>query len=80
MKILEKMHCHYNYVVHATEAADLNSVIGKEFRAKFRIPCQMFEEILQAPRESGLFPNDLVGKSGQKPHPFSLKVTATLNW
>ncbi len=74
----EKSHGHYNYSVHSAEATDPKSAIGKEFRAKFRIPYTMFEEILQATRDSGLFPNDLVKEGGTRPHPLSLKVMAAL--
>ena len=49
----EKTQWHLNYVVHAAEATNPESVIGKEFRSKFRIPFNMFEEILQATRDSG---------------------------
>jgi hypothetical protein len=74
----EKTQWHFNYVVHAAEAADPESVIGKEFRAKFRIPFSMFEEILQATRDSGKFANDMLVTSGPKPHPLSMKVMAAL--
>jgi hypothetical protein len=33
---------------------------------------------LQATRDSGLFPDDLISKKGQKPHPLSMKVLAAL--
>ncbi len=74
----EKTQWHFNYVEHAAEAADPESVIGKEFRAKFRIPFSMFEEILQATRDSGKFANDLLITGGPKPHPLSMKVMAAL--
>ncbi len=64
----EKTQWHFNYVLHATEATDPESVIGKEFRAKFRGPYSMFELILQATRNSGIFPDELIVKEGQKPH------------
>ena len=69
-----------NFVVHAVEALDLESVIGKEFRSKFWIPFDMLEEIMQATRDSSKFPNELVIKSIQRPYPLSMKVMAALRW
>ena len=74
----DKTQWHLNYIVNAAHASDPYSVIGKEFRAKFMIPFSMFEEILQATRESGKFPDDLSKKSGPRAHPLSLKVMAAL--
>jgi hypothetical protein len=69
---------YYNYIENKEQAADPESVIGKEFRAKFRVPYSMFEEILKATRDLGLFPDDEIRSSGQKPHPLSMKVMACL--
>ncbi len=70
--------CYFNYIENKKEAADPESVIGNEFRAKFRVPYSMFEEILQATRDSGKFSDDMVDSSGQKPHPLSLKMMLSL--
>ena len=72
----ERTQWYLNYIENKAEAADPESVIGKEFRAKFRVPYSMFEEIVQATRDSGLFPDELESKSGQKPHPLAMKVMA----
>ena len=74
----ERTQWYLNYIENNDEAADPESVIGKEFRAKFRVPYSLFEEILQATRDSGKFPDENVKKSGQGPHPLSLKVMACL--
>ena len=74
----ERTQWYLNYIENKDEAADPESVIGKEFRAKFRVPYSLFEEILQATRDSGKFPDENVKKSGQGPHPLSLKVMACL--
>jgi hypothetical protein len=69
---------HKNFIENAALAADPESVLGKDFRAKFRIPYTMFAEILEATRNSGMFPDDKVKKSGQKPHPLAMKLMGTL--
>ncbi len=67
-----------NYAVNSAHATDPESVLGKEFRAKFRIPFSMFEALLLATWDSGLFPNDLLIKFGPRPHLLSLEVMAAL--
>ena len=65
-----------NFVENVDLAADPTTVLGREFKAKFRMPYSMFEEILDATRSSGLFSDDMKRQPGQRPHPLSMKVLA----
>jgi hypothetical protein len=67
-----------DYIENAELCRDPASTLGKEFNHKFRVSYAMFENILQATRESGLFPDDHQVKRGQKAHPLSMKVLAGL--
>ena len=71
-----KTQWHLNFVENADLAADPTTVLGREFKAKFRIPYCMFEEILDATRSSGLFPDERKRQTGQKAHPLSMKLMA----
>jgi hypothetical protein len=67
-----------DYIENAELCRDPTQMLAKEFKHKFRISYAMFEDILQATRESELFPDDINLKKGQKPHPLSMKVLAAL--
>ena len=67
-----------NFVENADLAADPSTVLGREFKDKFRIPYYLFQEILEATRASGLFPDERSRHRGQKPHPLAFKVMAAL--
>jgi hypothetical protein len=67
-----------DYIENAELCRDPTQLLAKEFKQKFRVSYAMFEDILQATRESGLFPDDMIAKKGQRPHPLSMKVLAAL--
>lgn len=69
-----------DYVEHAHLAADPSTVLGRAFRHKFRLPYDMYSEILQDMRASRRFPDDQarLRKRGQRPHPLSMKLMAAL--
>ena len=65
-----------NVVENADLAADPTTVLGREFKPKFRIPYCMFEVLLDATRPSGLFLDERKLQRGQKAHPLSMKLMA----
>ena len=67
-----------NYIDNEDLARDPTTIIGKEFKDKFRISYSMFERILADTRESGEFADELARKAGQKAHPLAMKVMAGL--
>ena len=69
---------HKDYVENEHLTRDPSTALGKEFRAKFRIPYNLFEDIVEATRASGLFPDEQVSRRGARPHPLSFKVMAAL--
>ena len=67
-----------DYIENAESCRDPTSVLGKEFKHKFRISYAMFEEILKDTRESELFADEKNPKRGPSPHPLAMKVLAAL--
>ena len=67
-----------DYIENAELCKDPTQTQAKEFKHKFRVSYAMFEDILHATRESELFPDEKIVKKGQRPHPLSMKVLATL--
>ena len=67
-----------NFIENEEVVKDPSTVLGKEFKAKFRVSYQQFEQILADTRASGKFPDETAKKAGQQPHPLALKVMAAL--
>ena len=63
---------------------ELGTLLHSEFRNKFRIPKDMFDNILQRTRQSNLFPCELAYDQacpkprGNKPYPLGMKILAVL--
>eukprot|EP00965_Chrysotila_dentata_P077109 2545892-Pleurochrysis_carterae.AAC.2 len=58
------------------------SFCAKRFCGLFRVTRQMFDELLEETRQSGLFPTKVLGDStrGPVPHPIDLKMLACLRY
>ena len=74
----DKTQFYHDYIEHVHLARDPTSVLGKAFKAKFRISYAMFERILRDTRNSGQFPDDEAPKPGQPPKPLAMLVMGAL--
>ena len=66
-----------DYVQHPG-VNDVGSFLYDEFRATFRIPKPMFDDMLRRMRDSGVFENDNPQGPGRPAAPLSLKLMAVL--
>ena len=74
----ERTQFYLNYIENEDLARDPTTVLGREFKAKFRVTYATFKRFVDDTRASGLFVDEKAKKSGQKPHPLAMKVLAAL--